>query len=227
MKGKTAWKFSGIDLLRALPFATFLISTAIATAYASRTGNHPWLGLVAFLPLLRLMQVSKPLAAMFGGGSWGVVYALCSGAVIRVDASLGLTTSALLVLVPAAFTAVGALVTRRIGFSPFVVAVLWMLFEFALRPVALHNGLLAGTLGDNLIVRTGGHLFGYAIVAFLICYASALLLNLCCKLRFRPPNLIRTGVRGGLEFEIRDTGRLINLVWFPVFSLPRPPPACA
>ena len=50
--------------------------------------------------------------------------------------------------------------------------------ELLLQPLGLQNGLLTGMLGHALVVRTLGYLAGSLVVAFLVVYVSASMLEM-------------------------------------------------
>ena len=62
------------------------------------------------------------------------------------------------------------------SFSPLLLGLAWVGVELALQPLELRHGLLAGTQGQGLIVRTMGYLAGSAVVAFIVAYVNATLL---------------------------------------------------
>ncbi len=202
-----------------------LAVSAYVTALAVGSHPHPWLGLLTLLPLLRTIQVSSPRRALIHGWLWGAMLYGFTVTVIETTVSPGLWSLILLTTIPAAYAFFGAHITRRVGFNPFVLGVGWMLVEFALRPLALHRGLLAGTQGDGLLIALVGRAFGYVMVAFLVAYASAKLLDILSRLRFRLPRLVCTV---GLD----DVGqRLWQLIpsrrpcfILPPASHPRAPP---
>ena len=70
-------------------------------------------------------------------------------------------------------------------FSPFVLALGWMFVEFALHPLTVHRGLLAATQGDSVLVTFIGRAFGYLMVAFLVAFVNAWLLEIVMRVRFR------------------------------------------
>jgi apolipoprotein N-acyltransferase len=120
---------------------------------------------------------------MAGGALWGASVFLF--AATHSDTSLALSPLAfvLLTVTPAVYAAMGAWVTRRAGFSPFVLAVGWILAEFALRPLALTHGLGAVSTASSGLLGIVGQFLGHAWVAFLLVYCGAWLLRLVSRMR--------------------------------------------
>jgi apolipoprotein N-acyltransferase len=136
------------------------------------------LGWVTLVPLFLAIQSLRPVRAMLAGALWGASFAAC--AVLFGNKAFAFTpeTFALLVSIPGAYAGLGSLLTRHIGFSPLLLALGWVGVEFALQPLGLHNGLLAGTQGNGLFVRTMGHLAGYVLLAFFVAYVNASILEM-------------------------------------------------
>jgi len=97
-----------------------------------------------------------------------------------------------LTALPAVYAGGGAWLTRRIGFSPFVLGVGWMGVELVLAPLGLHNGLLAGTQGDTALMDYIGRALGYVLVAFLVAYVNAALVAVLGRVRLSVPRFIPT-----------------------------------
>lgn len=177
-------------LIISLATSAFILAATIVSR------EHPWLGCFSLIPLLAAVRLLSPIRSAVAGGFWGaclyLAFSVCSGEQVLAGSLLSL---ALLTLVPAAYTGLGALLTRRIGFDPFVLALGWVGVELALVPVDLRLGLLAGSQGDGALVRWLGSAFGYVAVAFLIALANAGWLELWTGIRLpmpRPRLLLRT-----------------------------------
>jgi len=174
------------DMARQPVSALLLIGSVALSAYlmgeAIASPGMGWLAWVSLLPLFLVIRVLAPLRALLCGALWGA----CLGAFAPdrpIDCS-SVHSLALLGAVPAAYAYLGALLTRRVGFSPLVLAFGWVGVEFALQPLHLRCGLLAGTQGDGVLVLWVGSLLGYVFVAFLVAYVNALLLALLIEVRF-------------------------------------------
>jgi apolipoprotein N-acyltransferase len=193
---------------------------------ALQSPDYWWLGWVTLLPLLLAIRVLPPWRALIAGSFWGGCFYLLSllGGEAPFDSSL--RSFALLTLIPGLYAGLGSVITRRVGFSPLLLGLGWVGVEFALQPLALHNGLLAGTQGDGLVVRVVGNLAGYALVAFLVAYVNAALLSVLGEVCIRVPSLRLAGGSSGSEvrrfypFELPS-----NVLNFIRPSRPRGPPA--
>jgi len=170
-----------------LALAGALLFSALLTSAVLRSQSHAWVAWVSLLPLFHAIRCLKPVQASLAGGLWGACLYLFSsggaGAVIQPAAS----SLMLLTLLPAAYTGVFSWLTRRIGLSPFVLAVGWILLELVLRPLGLPLGLLAATQDAGFVHWLGG-LLGYVFVAFFVIYINASLLALIGAVRLVVPD---------------------------------------
>jgi len=187
----------------------FFICVA-AIGLASGLERTSWFAWVLMLPLFAAIRVLPPFPAFLAGFAWGLAYflALCVGA----DATLvshwpqGLA----LTLVPGLYAAAGAALTRRVGFSPLLLGLGWVGVEFLLAPLHFEQGIVAATLGNGLVVRTLGRLAGYVLVAFLVAYVNASIIEMLAgvyRLATADRRLpVRTGsaVRKLIPFEHDD-----------------------
>jgi apolipoprotein N-acyltransferase len=201
-----------------------LVVGAYLMALSVGSHGHAWIGLLTLLPLLRAIQVLRPSQAAVCGGVWGLSLYVFTVGVVETTVAAGAQSLLLLTVVPAAYGWLGAMVTRRVGFSPLILGFGWVLVEFALQPVALQQGLLAGTQSDMLLVGAIGRMFGYVVVAFLVAFVSAWFLAVVTKIRFR---IARPLFVLGLDDVGRTLWHLIpsrtpRLV--PCTSHPRAPP---
>lgn len=149
----------------------------------AQSGDHSWLGWFALLPLFHSIRVLSTTGAFGAGAIWGFS-TFVFGAFGSHSHVSPFLTCALSTLVPAVYCALGCRLTRRIGFSPYLLALGWMGVEFAFRPLGSHNGLLAGTQGDHeFIVSVIGAFAGYVLVAFLVAFFNATLLAALSEVR--------------------------------------------
>ncbi len=171
---------AALKLLPALVLGAYLMALAVGS------GKYPWVGLLTLLPLLRAIQVLRPVSAFLCGSVWGV--SLYGFAVLPANPVVlpGIAALILLTLIPGLYAFAGAWATRRMGFSPLVLSVGWILVEFALRPLALRYGLLTPAQ-DGLLVGVMSRIFGYVVMAFFVAFASAWLLAVLSRIRFRLP----------------------------------------
>ncbi len=171
------------NLLKMTALVASLGVSAFSMAVALGSSDHWWVGWVALLPLFVSIRVLAPVKAMLAGAFWGLC--LFVSLVTTADGALSpsLAALALLTAVPAIYTWLGARLTRRVGFSPYLLALGWMGVELALSLLGLRNGLLAATQGDGLIIHLVGNFTGCVLVAFLVAYISASVLEAISRVR--------------------------------------------
>ena len=160
---------------------------------------------------------------MLSGALWGAtVYVSLS--THNVLAASGLVPLGLLTCIPGVYAFLGAYLTRRLGFSPFVLGVGWMGAELALGPLGVHGGLLAAASGHGGLADVVADLFGYVIVGFLVAFLSASLVGIVSKV---------AGGVGSVRFvagrsPVGDRLRPQTFGCFPLFTIspsqPRAPP---
>lgn len=169
--------------LKGVCFGASLVISAYLMTAARQQVDHSWLGWFALLPLFQAIRVLSPLRAFAAGGLWGVsayAFGISSGTAAIDSYSAGL----LITLIPALYAAIGARLTRRIGFSPYLLALGWMAVEIGFQPLGLHHGLLASTQGDDsFLVRVIGSFAGYVLIAFIVAYFNAALLSALSEVR--------------------------------------------
>lgn len=165
-----------VRLAHSAGLALSLSGSAYLVGLAQHDG-YSILGWFALLPLFHSIRVLAPSRAFVAGALWGLsAFAFGSQ---RSQPQVGAFAAGLLMtFIPAIYAALGARLTRTVGFSPYLLALGWMGVEFSLRPLGMHNGVLAGTLGDQgFFVRVVGSFAGYVLVAFLVAYFNAALLE--------------------------------------------------
>ena len=149
----------------------------------------PYLSWFALVPLFLAIGKLKPATAALCGTFWGICIYFFS---VTADASYirpTLLSFGLLAAIPALYTTGGAMLRRSIGFNPLALALGWIGVEFALRPLGLDNGLLAGTQGQSIVIQQVGRLLGYVFVAFLVAGINATLLAVLCVTRLKIPRV--------------------------------------
>ena len=162
-----------------------LVCSAFLMAVAVGPRGHPWIGWVGLLPVFLAIRALSPPRAMLCGALWGFCLHVFSVFGAGAAISLAIGSLGFLVSLPAIYAYLGARLTRRIGFSPLFLAFGWVGLEFALRPVGLGHGLLAGTQGDGGIIHAVGGPLGYLFAAFLIAFVNAKLLSIVNDARFK------------------------------------------
>ncbi|MEK6644453.1 MAG: hypothetical protein AABZ08_11150 [Planctomycetota bacterium] len=179
----------------ALPPSLALCGVLMAISVGA-PGNE-WLAWIGLIPLLAASRAYSPLKAGLAGAVWGLCFYSSAVAGVAPSISTGPLSLTLLALVPAAYTALGSLATRAVGFVPLMMALLWILAEVALRPLGLQSGLLASTQGEGNFASWIAGLLGYVFVASAIVYANAWLLNLAGRIRLPVPAIRRLGTALG------------------------------
>ncbi len=209
---------------KACALAAALAGSAFLMATSVESPQHVWLGWVTLLPLFFAIRILSPRRAALSGAFWGSCVFASSVTLARTAIEPTLTSLALLSIIPAAYAGLGACLTRRIGFSPYLMALGWIGVEFALGPLGLRHGLLAGTQGDGLAVRAVGTFAGYVIVAFLVAWVNATLVSVLSEVRFSFTAARRVPRAGAAvrKFYIRELpSYLVDLLRA---SQPRAPP---
>jgi apolipoprotein N-acyltransferase len=153
-----------------------LALSALTIALGSVSSAYSWLAWIGLVPLLLAIRLQDPIAAILSGGIWGIWLLLfsCTSSVAPIKPTI--PSLILLATVPAVFTGAGWLLTRAVGFNPFLLAALWIGVEIAVKPLGLHHGLLAGTQGQDPYLVWISHVLGCSFVAFLLVCANAAIL---------------------------------------------------
>ena len=204
-------------------FVGLLVSAFLmAVALRSQTGGLlAWFTLV---PLFLAVRLLAPGRAFLGGAFWGLclfLFCACSP-----DAPVGRTLPALalLTLVPGIYAWAGARLTRQVGFSPLLLALGWIGVELVFQPLGLKNGLLAGTQGHGIVVRTLGYLSGYVVVAFIVAYVNASLLSMLSDACVVVDSRRRVPRSSGAENRLIPIDLPVHFLRLLSLSQPRAPP---
>ncbi len=201
-----------------------LALSATFMALAIEAPQHFWIGWITLLPLLQAARVLSPRGAFGAGSFWGASLLTASAAMGSHNIQFTLVSAAILILGPAVYACLGAWLTRRVGFSPYLMALGWVGVELCLRPVGLQHGLLAGTQSDGMLFRVAGSFAGYFLVAFVVAYINASLLCVIHKVAGGSTGIRIVSSSGGL------VGRLmaLDVPFIPsrvlCVSQPRAPP---
>ncbi len=185
-------KTPGAVSAKAMAFIVPIVLSAYLTAAAVGSPTHAWVGRLGLLPLFFAIRLFRPLRACVCGALWGAslfVFCIAAG---RTAVAANLGSFALLTGIPALYAFLGAWLTRRIGFSPFVLGVGWMGVELALAPLGLHSGLLAGTQDHTALMDYIGRALGYVLVGFLVAYVNAALVAVLGRVRLSVPRFVPT-----------------------------------
>lgn len=211
--------------VRTALMAASLAGSAAIMAFAMTSPNRWWLGWITLVPVFYAIRVLTPVRAFAAGSFWGAcIFAAASS--FHADFAPGLGSLGLLILIPGLYSSGGALLTRRAGFSPYLLALGWMGVELALSPLGLHQGLLVGTQGDSPILHLVGSFTGYAVLGFLVAYINALLFTVLATVPLCGGSL-RVVLPPVGERRLLPADVLIALSTLILPSQPRAPPATA
>ena len=167
--------------------ALLLALSALLVSVAMSSPALAWLGWISLLPLFGAIRVLPAKFAALAGAWWGAALALGHTWFAGAGGSSVILGIGLTVCVMSLYTGLGAALTRRIGFSPVVLAVGWIGVELALLPLGWRHGLLAATQSDTSLAHWLGPLLGYLFVAFLVAGINASLLVVASKARLSAP----------------------------------------
>jgi len=208
----------------AAPGALAVVS-AFLTALSISVPGHVWLGWVTLIPLLFAVRALSPVGAALFASAWGSALFAFGAFVFPTPIEASFSSWALLTGMPGLYGLLAARVTRRVGFSPLLLALGWVGVELALHPLGLRHGLLAGTQGEDLVLRLIGSYAGYALVAFVVVYVNAWLLTVLDRVE-----LVASG--RSLRRATGEPIRRIFLIEIPNYwllilrpSKPRAPPS--
>lgn len=214
------------NIARAGAVLLSLMISAGLMACAIASPGQWWMGLFSLLPLFHVIRIGSPAVAMGAGSFWGACLFVFAVGLFDTRFSATFGSFALLVAIPGAYAMLGAWLTRRIGFSAYLLALGWIGVEFALRPLGLHHGLLAGTQGDDgVVIRVLGSFAGYVLVAFLVAYVNAALLCVLDRVQvcLTQPRLLARSAEPQRRFFLTD---LPNHLFYRVcHAQPRAPPS--
>ena len=150
-----------------------VIVGARLTALAMSSDAHAWLGWFALVPIFFMIRLWRPTHALLGGAIWGAcLFAFSNGSFQELPVS-ALARFLLLTATPAIYCGSAAWLSRRIGFSPFVLGVGWMGVELALGQAGLRTGLLGLAAGGGGVLHWLGEILGWILVCFLFALLNA------------------------------------------------------
>ncbi|HNQ24921.1 MAG TPA: hypothetical protein PKK06_17730 [Phycisphaerae bacterium] len=166
------------------------LSAALTTA-ALVIPDLWWLAWVSLVPLFAVIRAFRPMRAARCGLFWGACFygmAVGAGVVVPTTSSLGLFAA-----IPGGYALLAALLTRKIGFNPLLLALGWILVEIAFKPLGFDQGLLARTGQELVAIHWIARVLGYVFAAALVVAVNAALLALLSRARL---TLARSGVVG-------------------------------
>jgi hypothetical protein len=120
---------------------------------------------------------------------WGLGIVLPAFILQNADKNIPLSVLAVLPMagVAGGYAWLAAVVTRRMGFKPVLLAVGWVGVEAAARWCGFADGLLAATQRDSILAGFVANVLGYGFVGFLIVLVNGALLRVADWAR-RPPS---------------------------------------
>lgn len=173
--------------LKAAGLVISLILSALLMAVAVGSTVCSWLAWFGLLPLFLSIRMLRPVSATLAGAIWGVCFYFFSVTFAAPAISPTFQSLTLLTIVPAFYACSGAFLTRWVGFNPILLSLGWVLVEIAIKPLGLHQGLLAGTQSQSPILHWISRLLGYAFVAFLVACVNASLLAVLSNASLKIP----------------------------------------
>lgn len=220
-KGRSKLTWRGV---KGFTLGVLLVPSALLTAAAVGSADSSWFAWFGLLPLFLAIRLLSPAVAGLAGAFWGGCFYLFLAA--RVVPGLALTphSFALLALALMLYAYLGGLLTRRVGFSPMLLALGWIAVELMLKPLELRQGLLAGTQSADGFLHWISCLLGYAFVASLVVGVNAWLVLLISSACLRPVILsLSAGLPKAGRCPLSQT--LLHPQFLPLCEVyPRPPP---
>jgi apolipoprotein N-acyltransferase len=206
-------------LAAALIFSAYLMSVAMSSP------EHWWLGWTTLVPLFCAIRWLTPYRAYLAGGLWGLSLFLFAGLLDGSAVSANFISLLALTAVPAFYAGCGACLTRRVGFSPYLLALGWIGVELILQPLGLRHGLLGATQENGMTLQVVGSFSGYLVVAFIVAYVNALLFTVLSTVQIGGAVGRRMAVRsrGPRSIVPIDVPSCLSYLLQP--SHPRAPPA--
>lgn len=161
-RGRLAW------------FAVLLAAGGFCVGCA-QAWDLPYLAFVGLIPLFASIRFLAPIAAMGAGAFWGVCVFAFLAVFGEIPVSQAFIHFGALAAIAALYAYLGARLTLRVGFSPYLLGLGWMGVELALASLGTGDGLLAPALGDGPIAHAVHQFVGGAVVAFFVAYVNVLL----------------------------------------------------
>ena len=206
-ENRHAYPSFGLVFTSAL-WLSLIIGARLMTVAAASSASS-WLAWIALAPLFIAIWSMSLGRAAASGAIWGGSFYLFSTVAGDSVLAASLSSLVLLVAVTTGYVFLGALFTRRFGFSPLALALGWVLVELALQPLGMAHGLLAANQLEGAVPRLIANLLGYGFVAFLVSFVNALLLWMAGAVAY---------VVAGPRFYVRVTERVTRVAAFaPVF----------
>jgi len=151
----------------------FIVLGAAVNCAIAKTGQNTWLEFVTLVPLFWPIRSGNVQLAGACGGLWGGTIAICTALGLGPPMALTAMAAFALITAPAVYSALGALLTRWIGFSPFVLAVGWLGVEFAFALFGTWTRLFETTIGHGCWGQHIQMALGYVIANGTVAYLNA------------------------------------------------------
>jgi hypothetical protein len=212
---------------RWVPIGLYLLGSAFLLAKSSQYPACSGLAFVALIPLFAVVAHARGKNVFLLAGFWGICYSgaawLC-GLISPPEFSRAVP---MMVAAPAVFAGLARAAIARFGCSPVILALSWMLIDLSLGQIGYGSGVSfatpeSGSLGA-LVAKFGG----YALIAFVIASANAIILSLVCSVHCE---LVRVGrallgqVRAFADALYAARLRQSDSVYV---GSPRSPPVCS
>ncbi|MEK6674186.1 MAG: hypothetical protein AABZ47_00860 [Planctomycetota bacterium] len=181
-------KFSR-GLLALAVLTVLLLSGGFLGAVGVNWPSHSWLSWFALIPLFVSIAVLRPARACLAGALWAGSFAASSAFLDAVPISLPSIGTLILLASVSIYTAVGARITRRIGFNPFILGLGWLAVEVVLdfsSPQG-RGRLFTSVPSQHGLMGCVGHTLGYLFVALVVALANGLLLAVLGGIRLPFP----------------------------------------
>ncbi len=209
---RNARQFNRHDRLsagHALLLLLSLVGSALLIGLSARTGRYPYVACVGLVPLFVAIRICRPLGAFLSGALWGLSLWTVSFAGLGPAITLSTTPFFVMIVSPALYAWLGALMTRWIGFSPLILGVGWIPFELAFARVGFAHGLIFAAATANDTVINLAHILGSAVVTF-----AAALCNLTLV------SVIERAVHFGTQLRpiVRARLRVVCGAWFALLK---------
>jgi hypothetical protein len=219
---------------RAGAATTVMIASGAILAALAPHSHHPMLIAAAGLvPLFILARIGRVGVALVGGALWGVSVATTMAALaaytpaVEQSAATELASSNLLVMVmaPALFASFGAWLTRRFGFSPFVLGVTWYAIECGSAALGQTITAREYLVLEGVWYHSVATALGYTFLALLISWLTGTVvsvLDATVRAVFAARFRIIIEEHGGLL--LRSLDEILSLQFFIPSLAPRAPP---
>jgi hypothetical protein len=176
-----------LDIHLLLLITVLVLCGAFFMTMSFRTSHAAWIAWVGVFPLLLVIKSVTPIRAMLFGAVWGASIFVLSLLIPGTESHIPHTVPSLtlLTIVPALYALAGGMLTRWIGFCPFILALGWFGVELGLVPLGIANGFLSHTQVDIGLTYVINGSFSFGFLGFLIVFISSLIIRIAEVIQFR------------------------------------------